>query len=635
MSGQTQERYLIDEQIGSGGMATVYRATDTVLQRSVALKLLNDQIDPALKARFEAEARAVAQLNHPNVVNVYDVGEFEGSPYIVMEYVRGTNLKRLIQERGPLPVQEAEGIVRQVAAALSYAHRNGLVHCDVKPHNILVSPDGRAKLVDFGIAQAQVDRKRRKSEQVYGTPLYIAPEQAAGQPVSPRTDVYGLGLVLWEALTGTPPKKPDPSRPVYLPFSETALPQGLAAVIQRATATDPADRYASVDEFVDALTEWRRRGGAAAAAQQATVAYRPIPANGRQPVTAVPSQATRTMPSRPAPVRQERQRRRLPLLPLLALALLLLGLGGAAVAGGVLDGNTLGGVNNAVGGVLGRGTETPERVVVPRVVGLKTSAADREVKDRGLTPDYSLTPDSDEPAGTVVAQDPQAGTEVDRGSTVEVTVSGTPETVDLPAPTVSRLDRTPTPRPAAGERIVQMLALDRPVRVTIVEDDTTRTRMLQPGQYYEARGRFVRVGGAPASELEVTVDRGKYRGSLLEVANALPGPTVRGAYAFIEFGRRSASGQDGAADQRAQTSADEEGQQPAEQDAASAAQPTSVPERAVVRSAPATSPPLEGDDAEAEREDKDNSGSKSENKGKGRNDREKDEKDKDKDSEDE
>lgn len=546
MSQRTGERYRIEEQIGSGGMATIYRATDTVLQRPVALKLLNDQMDPALQTRLQAEAQAVAQLNHPNIVNVYDVGDLEGAPYIVMEYVQGTNLKRLIQEHGPLPLREAEDVVRQVGAALAYAHRNGIVHCDVKPHNILIAPDGRAKLVDFGIAQAQVDRKRRKDEQVYGTPLYIAPEQAAGQSVSPATDVYGLGLVLWEAATGAPPEKPDPTEPVRLPYAQVRLPRGLARVIQIATATEPTDRYSSIEDMMRDLASWR---GAIDPAGQTTVVQSPTPrpvpyagaavaAAGAARVTPAPTRDARS--AQPA-AEPRRKRRRLPLLPLAALLLLLVGLGVVAGTNALRDTNFADIGGNIFGrnaGSAGSGNDdavASGNVGTPHLVGKPLAQARTEAKERELTVRAEYDPNSDRPPGTVTEQTPVPGEPMERGGAIAVVVAGDEDTRivgDGPTPTV---------RQVAGHRLVQMRALDQPVEVIIREDGERRVATLQPGEYAVAQAESVRVDGNPAAQLEINVDQGRYRGTLLEVANRFSKVPVAGPGAFVQFGPLSSS----------------------------------------------------------------------------------------------
>lgn len=540
MTQQETERYQIQEQIGSGGMATVYRARDRVLHRSVALKVLNRQVDPTLKERFRAEAQAVAQLNHQNVVGVYDVGERDGSPYIVMEYVDGTNLKRLIQEEGPLSLQEAVDVVSQAGAALAYAHRNKLIHCDVKPHNILLSPDGRAKLVDFGIAQAQVDRKRKKSEQVYGTPLYIAPEQAAGKPVSPGTDVYGLGLVLWEAVTGKAPERQGLDDPARLDFSKARLPGGLAAVIKRATAQSPADRYPSVDEMLRALRGWQ---GGDRSGRATTETYRPMSAPAPSP------RAETTRPAANRKVKPRRKRRRFVALPVAALILLLVGLGGVWASNQVEN-------LPFVRDVLGSRSESGS-VMAPRFRGLTLAGAQQEANDAGLRLRVTNDPNSGEPEGTVVTQSVRAGKMVARGSEIALVVAGPPAAAVLPnaeggqangsgataaaPPPTQAPPATPTITVNGGERVAQMSALDGPIAVRVVEDGEPRSIVLEKGQYLEARGEnTLRIEADPAAELMVTLDGDKTQ-TLLGWANQFAHRNINDSKAFILVSRKKSA----------------------------------------------------------------------------------------------
>lgn len=501
MSRTDAGRYLIEEQIGSGGMATVYRALDSVLQRSVAVKVLHGGVAESLKARFQAEAQAVAQLNHPNVVSVYDVGESDGNPYIVMEYVEGTNLKRLITERGSLTPEQAIAVVTQIGAALSYAHRNGLIHCDVKPHNILLSPNGRAKLVDFGIAQAQVDRKRRKSEPQFGTPLYIAPEQAAGRPVSPSTDVYGLGLVLWEALTGMPPERPVPHEPVDLDTSGASLPAELGLIIHRATAAEPSARYSTVDEFLEALVAVRGEVHAGA-----TVAYEPIrdaSSDRNSPTSVRPTLLPGAAMHKTVPLRRQR---RFGFLPAAVLALLLLGLGGA-----VLAPRLSGAWNDLV-------NSNPGRPTVPRTVGgvdARASAAAAGI-DGNSTPIAGA--DSSGEVAAAVTPEPGA-----TDAPAPATDTETPNTAptDEPAASTNTPSATDTSTPveptstpmvavATGERVAQVQAQDVTVKIDVVEDGKRTKATLQPGEYREFRAsRELRILAGPSRDLLVTLDGGR------------------------------------------------------------------------------------------------------------------------------
>jgi serine/threonine protein kinase len=260
-------RFRIEERIGSGGMSTVYRAFDPTLERRVAIKLMHRDIstDPDQLERFRREARAVAQLNHPNVVTVIDAGEDEGAPYIVFEYVEGETLKERIRRHGRLPVPEAVAYAIEIGRALESAHLHRLVHRDVKPQNVLIDSDGRAKVTDFGIARSLEAQGLTAPGRVLGTTDYVSPEQALGQEVTEQSDIYSLGIVLFEMLSGEAPFKADTQVAVAMKHVREALPdvQGrrpeisaaLAAVVERATAKETKNRYATVAEMVHDLEE--------------------------------------------------------------------------------------------------------------------------------------------------------------------------------------------------------------------------------------------------------------------------------------------------------------------------------------------------------------------------------------------
>ena len=202
------KRYELQEQLGKGGMAVVYRARDHMLERLVAVKILREDYsnDPTFLERFRQEAKAAANLSHPNIVTVHDVGLDQGRLFIVMEFVPGTDLKTLIRQKARFTPEEALPLLIQACAGIGYAHRAGLVHCDVKPQNMLVTPDGRLKVTDFGIARAlSTIHPEEQSEIVWGSPQYYAPEQAAGAAPSPASDVYSLGIIMYEMLTGSLP----------------------------------------------------------------------------------------------------------------------------------------------------------------------------------------------------------------------------------------------------------------------------------------------------------------------------------------------------------------------------------------------------------------------------------------------
>jgi len=205
-------RYQILEQLGKGGMAIVYRARDTMLERSVSVKVLRESYsrDPAFLERFRQEAKAAANLSHPNIVTVHDFGLDNGQIFIVMEFIPGTDLKALIKQRGRFNPEEAVPLLIQACAGIGYAHRAGLVHCDVKPQNMLVTADMRLKVTDFGIARAlSTIHPKEQSEVIWGSPQYFSPEQASGAAPSPASDVYSLGIIMYEMLTGSLPFHAD------------------------------------------------------------------------------------------------------------------------------------------------------------------------------------------------------------------------------------------------------------------------------------------------------------------------------------------------------------------------------------------------------------------------------------------
>src|SRR4051794_18432118 len=256
------DRYELEELVGKGGMSSVYRAKDRLLERTVAIKMLHEHYsrDDDYVERFRREARAAAQLSHPNIVTVIDRGEADGRQFIVFEYIDGDNLKSLVDVGGQLPIEQAVALAHQIARALAFAHEHGLVHRDVKPQNVLLNGDGRAKVTDFGIARSlDVKHGMTQTGTVLGTSDYIAPEQAQGQTVSAQTDVYSLGVVLYELLTGEVPfpgenfvavamrhiNEPPPSARARRPDVSPRLD----AALQRAMAKDPADRFPSMDAF--------------------------------------------------------------------------------------------------------------------------------------------------------------------------------------------------------------------------------------------------------------------------------------------------------------------------------------------------------------------------------------------------
>lgn len=265
-------RYRLLELVGSGGMAVVYRGMDTLLQRRVAVKVLRESYsdDPAFLARFRREAQAAANLDHSNIVTVYDVGQDDGRHYIVMEYIQGQDLKTLIRQKGQLEVGEALDIAIDVAAGVGHAHKAGVIHCDVKPQNVLVTQDGRAMVTDFGIARALSESGLTESDTVWGSPLYFSPEQAVGDPPSPASDVYSIGVVLYEMLAGQPPFQAEKTaalalmhlreEPTPLAARNSQVPPQLEWIVRKVMAKEPAARYRNAEQLAHVLEEYRRHG---------------------------------------------------------------------------------------------------------------------------------------------------------------------------------------------------------------------------------------------------------------------------------------------------------------------------------------------------------------------------------------
>jgi serine/threonine-protein kinase len=313
-------RYELKHVVGSGGMSSVYCAFDTLLERNVALKILHDQYgeDEEYVERFRREARAVAQLSHPNIVTVIDRGEEDGKQFIVFELVEGDNLKELVERGGPLPMRRVLELGLEVGRALAFAHAQGLVHRDVKPQNVLLNGDGRAKVTDFGIVRSLDAVGHTETGTVLGTSHYIAPEQARGERVDAQTDVYSFGVVLYELLTGEVPYPGDNFLSVAMKHVNDPIPSvldrrpdtplRLANLIDRSLAKLPPERPASMDEVVAeleaVLAELDAKEG-----DEGTMIM-------RKPVAPVERPKRRR-------VRQPRSGRRLPIWPLLLAAAIL------------------------------------------------------------------------------------------------------------------------------------------------------------------------------------------------------------------------------------------------------------------------------------------------------------------------
>ncbi|MFN8413786.1 MAG: protein kinase, partial [Anaerolineales bacterium] len=299
-------RYQILEELGSGGMANVYRARDLMLDRDVAIKVLRKDFstNPDFQNNFRQEARAAANLSHPNIVTVHDFGFADDLLYIVMEYIPGKDLKNLIRARGRFTIQEGIPLMIQACAGIGYAHRAGLVHCDVKPHNMLVSKDGRLKVTDFGIARALATiMPGERTDIVWGSPLYFAPEQARGETPSPASDVYSLGVVLYELLSGTPPFTASSAdelarlhisaRPIPIREYVPDMPVALEQIIMKVLSKEPSARYRTADQLGRVLKTF---------GTQPVVAPTPVAPVVSAPVTtSVAPEISNRLPSRERP----------------------------------------------------------------------------------------------------------------------------------------------------------------------------------------------------------------------------------------------------------------------------------------------------------------------------------------------
>lgn len=428
-AGQTIDgRYLVERRLGTGGMADVFACEDLQLGRHVALKVLHENLaqDPDVVARFRRESQSAAGLQHPHIVQVFDRGDWDGIPYMAMELVDGVTLKDVIRDQAPLDPIRSIDQISQVLDALRYAHRRGLVHRDIKPQNVLVGPEGELKVADFGIARAVDDLQMTQTGMIVGTAHYIAPEQAAGQPVTPSADLYAVGVVLFEMLTGRLPFEGD--QPVAIALQHVnddppavsivnpSVPADLEDVVMRALAKSPEQRFSDAEEFIGALQAVRQRILSGAPVPESGSAWAAAPVYGpghaqatggwMQPAAgmAVPAGITGYDAEEQA---KSRRRRNWTFGVIGALALAAVVALLAYLAFGRME-------------------------VVPNVKGSSAEVATKRLEDRGFKVIVDARP-AKEPADTVLRSDPAAGRKARRGTSVRIVVSKGPSAVAIPA----------------------------------------------------------------------------------------------------------------------------------------------------------------------------------------------------------
>jgi eukaryotic-like serine/threonine-protein kinase len=436
-------RYRVLSRLGSGGMADVYLAEDRLLGRQLAVKVLHHHFseDQEFVERFRREASSAAGLSHPNIVGIFDRGEWNGTYYIAMEYVAGRSLKTVVREQGALDPATAIDIVTQILRAARFAHKRGVIHRDLKPHNVILDEEGRARVTDFGIARAGASDMTLTGS-IMGTAQYLSPEQAQGHTVSGRSDLYAVGIILYELLTGAVPF--DGETAVAIAFKQVSaeprapselhpgVPGALDAVVLRALAKDPARRFADAEEFIVALAQARQGLGVGAGSVVAGAIADTVLATGG-PYGATPAA---TSPSAGVPLPESG-------------ALLLAPAGGLDGENGGGDGG--GGSNQAdrrrrqllwgsgalllaVLVVLGLLlASSGGRVRVPNVVGQTEAVALAKLRAAGLTPVAATASSATVASGLVVSETPSGGSEVGKGTRVSILVSTGPTSAKLPA----------------------------------------------------------------------------------------------------------------------------------------------------------------------------------------------------------
>lgn len=516
------DRYELGEILGYGGMAEVRRGRDLRLGRDVAIKTLRVDLarDTSFQTRFRREAQAAAALNHPSIVAVYDTGEsmLDGVPvpYIVMEYVEGRTLRDILKSESHILPRRALEIVADILAALEYSHRNGIVHRDIKPGNIMLTRNGEVKVMDFGIARAvaQSTATVTQTAAVIGTAQYLSPEQARGEPVDPRSDIYSTGCVLYELLTGTPPFTGESAVAVaYQHVREDPVPPSrlnpdvtpdVDAIVMKALAKNPANRYQSAAEM---------RADIERALLGKPVQATPLLLDPTERLSAV------TEEIRPA---QPRTRRGL-IYTLLAVAVLAL-----LVALGLLARQLI------------TGSHATPTLPVPNVINMTQSQAEQTLTSDGFKVKVETQPNASVPQGIVFDQNPTAGTRLPKNSVVTITVSAGPKTVTVPDLTNKSLEDARAALRALGLAVGNVTQRDSQQPAGTVLDQNPK-----PGAPAAAgsrvdlvvasgTGTVPDVRGLPASDAEQELTSAGYAYNVVEepsndvqqgfVINQVPGP---------------------------------------------------------------------------------------------------------------